>query len=358
MLFDSPEILAVCKKYAQAAIYEIPSIVRLATDEKYEGERRYLAALYNEMHPLKRKTWFHRFTSDNRDQFWGAWFELMLFGWLKPLGNVHQESGDGEPDLVLSLGLNKEILLEAKAILEPKSDWIEEKYVARVFTLLREIEKPYAVRIASFIMATNGAFDEKKFIKDIDNWLSSTPEKEYVWSDKHGNSIVFVFVSKIPINRVNGARWSDLPRNVDVLKTALAKKAKQHKAKRNAEMPYVICLFLQSYSYLPRNVVEAWLGNSVFKVNTTTGEFIHTSDSTGIHYLGEKIVHTTVSGTLVFLQKYDEKNKKRDFDVHWIENPFADDNVKLDPNLFPLDNSFVVKDRGIDYVNMHWLRDV
>lgn len=357
MLFTSPDILALCKKYAQAAVYETPSVVRLATDKKCESERQYLEALYREMPPFKRNNWFHRFASADREQFWGAWFELMLFGWLKTFGKIQQELGDGQPDFILTLDTNREILIEAKTVLESKINWIEEKFVAKIFTFLREIELPYIVRVGRFVVAENDAFDKRKFVKDVGGWLSTTPEQKFNWSDRYGNMVNLILMSKTSSNQVHGVRWSELPRDIGMLKNALAKKAKQHRLQRKKKQPYVICLFLQSNSYLPRHVVEAWLGASIIKVNRVTGEIIHTSDNSGIHYLGERIVHTTVSGTLVFLQKFDNGLGRRDLDVYWIENPFSDEEIKLKDFVFSVVNSFVVKDRESDFVNMHWLKD-
>lgn len=352
MIFDSSELLNLCEKYSVSPVYDIPSIVHLARDEEYVGERKYLEDVFIEVSEEKRKQWLGRLVSDVRAQFWGAWFEMMLYGWLKPLGELIIETQNSEPDFILK-GTSS-VAIEARAILSAKEEWLEDKLISKIIVTFRQIRKPFTVRITECVPAQSGLFDKKLFHKRVTQWLDTNANEQIFYEDKYGNNLKLDATLTIGLKSVYGVHWGNLDRDLSILRKALSHKAKQHKALRESHIPYVIAIFLESYSLKPSNVVEAWLGKSVLQVDRIARTTVLTTDSTGIHYGGDEIAHTTVSGTLVFKSKYNESHLRRELESYWIENPFAEDTIKIDPKLFPAIERFLVTERTPTYCTMEW----
>src|SRR4051812_32283712 len=90
MLFDSPRMQHLRRKYVDVYDCEAPRVVLLDRLNELEGERKYLEDLYAsaDVPQPKRNDWKGRLLSDNEGQHLGAWFEMMLCGWLRDVGPV------------------------------------------------------------------------------------------------------------------------------------------------------------------------------------------------------------------------------------------------------------------------------
>ena len=91
MIFDSAEMLKLREKYRDFPNYEIPGIVFLDRFNGYEVERPFLEELFAMVRPSKQKDWFGRLVNIEAQQHIGAWFEIMLFGWMINHFNVSVE---------------------------------------------------------------------------------------------------------------------------------------------------------------------------------------------------------------------------------------------------------------------------
>ena len=115
MIFDSEAMQRQRTKYAATPDDCAPKIVLLDRLAKTSGERSYLEELVVSVAESKRKGWLGRMLSDRDGQHLGAWFELMLYGWLRQVGEVHFEpevEGDN-PDFVLRTAGHR-IAIEAR----------------------------------------------------------------------------------------------------------------------------------------------------------------------------------------------------------------------------------------------------
>ncbi len=84
------------------------------------------------------------------------------------------------------------------------------------------------------------------------------------------------------------------------------------------------------------------------------GEIVNSYiDKSGIHYLGNDIRHTTVSGTLVFKSMESDKEKRHYLQAWYIQNPYT--KVKINSVVFPV-ASFVVKEKSSKGYRMSWER--
>jgi hypothetical protein len=356
MIFNSPQITRLIEKHSASPEYDIPSVVHLATFEKLAGERQYLESLFLEIPEQKQKHLLSRFASINRSQFWGAWFELMLYGWLKKLGRIDFEMQDGDPDFVLHS--THKIAIEARAILTPENEWLADKLLGRVFVLVRQIELPYVIDVLECSAKQKTFFETKRFLSEITRWLELNPNEKYSYDDKHNNHLKLSARYNPNLTRLYCGRVSALNRDLTALRNALSKKSTQHKILRISNTPYVIAVFLQSSSLSVHEVVSAWLGETVAYYDKAAGKLITTNDTSGIHYFGTEILHTSVSGTLVFRSSENLDRLCRELKVYWVENPFANDLIKIDDSIFPAENKLIVKNKNLSNVSMEWTNGI
>ena len=107
---------ALFEEYFDKSDREVPYSVFLGRSNKLAEERRHLENLIISAPKSKHKDWISRILSVRYGQHIGAWFELMLFGWLSEIGNVEIEpkiKGD-HPDFALNVE-DKTIIIEARA---------------------------------------------------------------------------------------------------------------------------------------------------------------------------------------------------------------------------------------------------
>ncbi len=80
MIFDSPKMITLREKYHNTPNYGVPEIVNLDRIDEYTGERSLLESLLLDANESRRKDWLGRLINIEDAQFWGAWFEIMLYG--------------------------------------------------------------------------------------------------------------------------------------------------------------------------------------------------------------------------------------------------------------------------------------
>lgn len=355
MIFDSPIVQLLREKYANEADYNVPYVVLLDRHNDRLDERATLERSIRDADAGKQKDWLARLCSKEEGQALSAWFEMMLYHWLKTAWRVDIEPVllGKRPDFIVKTD-KQEIVIEAKAhLLRPDSRRIE-KWRTSIFSALENIVRPVAIAISDDHLVSHP--DTDKLLQDVSAWLSSRPEDEYIFEDHHGNRMVLT-CTEIPNLKKAGVLWSSEAQwvNPDLLKPALQEKAKANRAIREAGYPYVIALFIEDFIFSAEEVVSAWFGNDVGVLNADTHDLIETKlDQRGLHLYRKQISHKTVSGTLVF-KLAGQSNFKGHFIKGWyIENPYA--KTKLDASVFPVEASYLVVDKSERGYKMEWKR--
>lgn len=356
-IFEEAAIQRLCMNYANEPDFIVPEVVRLARASSLAGERQQIEAIFQRLPESVRKDWRSRLISTEHAQHKSVWFQIMLYSWLKKVGAVVPEPEllGNRPDFLLDIN-GRKIAIEAKAVLIPDEQRACESWENEVFWLLNQIPEPsVAVEIKQAKLVTRiGATD---LLRRVTAWLHRNPETVFQYEDEQGNHIELEVLwtlddhSGVATIASSDAFWLDS----DQFKRPLQEKAKQHRAVRKSPHPYLIALYLEDRIYTAKEIVAAWFGRDTVIVDTLTGDVVdHRLDMSGIHYFGHEIRHRSVSGTLVFRDVFDEPSKQRRLQGWFIQNPYA--HKPIDPWVFPVEASFVVKSRNERRYQMAWIR--
>jgi hypothetical protein len=354
MIFDSSEMIVLHEKYQDFANYEIPDVVFLDRHDGYEGERQQLENLFASVSSQKQKDWLGRLVNESAQQHIGAWFEIMLYGWLREHFTVQVEPEllGNYPDFVLAYQDNL-IIIEAKAFLVAPEERERQRKINRIWSSISGIEKSFHVRLGIKQLGEN--IDAVDIISAVNRWLDSAAGQEFEYRDLLGN-ILQLSATFIPtLKKIGVSRSEGLWVNSDVLKAPLSEKAGQHKALRKAGYPYIIAIFLEPSHLSAEEVFEAWIGKVSIVVDMNTHEVVEEKfDRSGIHSYRQEIRHKSVTGTLVFKQDYDPKQKSRYLQSWYVQNPYA--NVAINPSIFPVESRFVVIEQNDEFFEMKWVK--
>jgi hypothetical protein len=353
MIFDTPEMERLRKRYASVSDFRVPRIIYLDRDSQLAGERFYLEDLFASAPQQKWSDWLHRLVNDDEAQHLGAWFEIILYGWLQEIGPVIVAPGTegDDPDMALMIG-SQTVVIEANVHLLDPTVRQGLKYESEIMDTLGRVEKPYAVRIVNFRL--NDTWDPEQLAHEVTSWLEGPDGELHKFRDASGNEIT-LSANHIPelthvaaMGQMHGGSV-----NAEPLKPPLRRKAGQHKKVRGAGYPYVLAMLLEPIDLSAKEVATAWFGATQIVIDLESREVKDVrTDASGLHFFGRGIQYTSVSGTLVFRTNWNPDLGRHELVASYIENPFA--RVPLDPAIFPVGSRFVVVQRGPTSLTMQW----
>jgi hypothetical protein len=357
MIFDSHRVQSLMLEYESEPDFLLPSVVFLARSKKLENECLYIESLIRQVAPAKHKEWLSRLLNVDDAQYLGAWFEIMLFGWMKNVGVVEVEPiiKGNYPDLSVVIGEQK-AFVEARVVLKTISERNEEKFTNWIFWALRKIQKPYGI---SVIDAKASKLPQlADFCSKVENWLETTPQEKYVYEGGSANIVMEVIGEPNPkygsiqaIGSIGEAKWIIS----EPLKEPLREKAHQHKAIRKASLPYIIAIFLDSPFLSAEEIAKAWFGEEKWVIRAVGDEHKVVDsyiDKSGIHFFGSEIRHKSISGTLVFKSEFIEAERRHFLKSWYIQNPFAQ--TPIDSTALPVQGHLVVIERSETGFRLGW----
>lgn len=361
MVFDSPKMMALRELYKDLENNEVPHIILLDRHDGFDGERKLIEQLADklasELNKKRFNKWLGNFLVENNNQHLGAWFEIMLYGWLKQ--NINQKYNvNYDPSIMgnnpdFSIGNGKElIVIEARGH-GLKNDQRAKKIVSEIiFSILQNIYKPFFVNI--IVNQYGLTINQDEFIDTINRWLDSPEPKIFHYKDEWGNDFELSAEYKTNQNKITIASIEDSQIDHEELKPHLIKKAEQHEVIRKSGIPYIIAIFLESSILSCEDVVSALFGLPTIIFNLESDEIAELMiDRSGIFYHENEIWHKDVSATLVFTHRYDESLKTRRLCACYIENPYA--NVKIESTFFPTEARYIVIARTKSEFKMNWV---
>lgn len=351
MIFDSEEMAKLREKYKDEPDFRVPKIVFLDRTEAFSSERGLLEKLVESIDPAKRKGLFKRFLSIDDSQHVGAWFEILLYGWLKKFFETEYEPEiEGNyPDFQISTGYQN-VILEAHVIQIGSDLKNDLKITSELFYALKQIQLPYIVHIKEHNL--KGSPNMGDFVDKTKIWLRTEPTKQFEYQFEDGATVILeaeYLKGAGHVTSVGPSKFFSV--SPDPLKNPIGKKAKQHPAIRKAGLPYVIALLIESPTIDAEDIVNAWFGNLQIVFDPNTNKVVRQKfDLSGLHYYGKNIFHKTVSGTLVFKAHLTELGHM--FRVSYIENPYA--SVPISPSLFLAKKKWVVISKSKENIEMGW----
>ena len=354
MIFDSERMQHLRRKYISVHPCEWPRI--LWVDREYPLWKTHLESLIQTVPPLVQEDWLKRLVHSDDDQYMGAWFEMMLYGWLQQVGEVTAQphQGASQPDFLVKT-CEGEVFVEA-FVLRPPREWQQTQgWKCRLWEVLEEIARPFIIRIRR--ARCSFAFHRWDDLRlQVTTWLDGHPAEPFVWETE--GCILHLEASPLPTSpgKVMVSDISEEAVWVDVtpLRKRLQEKYKQHKAAR-LQGPFVLAVFFDRWDLAAEDVVTAWLGSTRWIIDPHTLEVVRQDiDFSGLHYRSKRRPqYTYVSGTLAF--HYGEMQQQPPFLAgHYVQNPFAKHPV--DPMLWPVPAHFVVVGETENDFEMKWVR--
>ena len=354
MIFDSPEIQQLREKYSGQPDYLLPDILHLDRLDDYAAERETLERIIQSANPEQQRIWLSRLFDKTHTNYLGAWFEIMLYDWLRKIGRVTIELDDGEgrPDFLLETK-NQQILIEATAISENK-DWRDQdRKDAAVYWTLQQIQMPYGINIEKMDLVKQPNIE--KLRSEVVNWLQTSPESQFSYHDPVGNHIVMQskYIASLETLAPMGPARSFCV-NSTPLKAPLKKKSKKYKQTIQAKgYAYIIAVLLEGPFYSAESAVEAWFGKTVPIYDLAEERLVQEKiDLSGLHYYKNRIQHHSVSGTLVFKPHWTDTQCGRSLQAWFIQNPYS--LQKVNPDLFPIAARFIKVSEDAQSMQMGW----
>ncbi len=355
MILSEPTLARLRSKYTAEAEVMLPDILQLERNPELADELPYLDELIRLAPTSAQRGWLSRLLSEESSQHIGAWFEIMLFGWLRSIGPVEVEpSIEGDhPDFVVALN-GRKIAVEARAVLIGEEERKQNAIEAEVINALQAVRRPFALEVQE-LQLRQRLHDISSLQQSVVSWLDGNHSDQFCYEVPDVIRIeLSVIYSSDNLNHIGIIRSSDAQWvNSEPLKRPLREKAGQHKSLRRAGYPYVIALYLEPWQFSAEEIVEAWLGRETVVVDVESRQVVDQRlDLTGIHFSGAELRHRSVSGTLVFRSTATQSALRRSLKSSYIENPYA--SHPLPVNLFPCSSRFVVKEKTSRSYRMAW----
>lgn len=354
MVFDSPEMIALRNRFSSELSFRVPEIVFM---DRYDGckqEKEIIEKLAHCYPPQKLKDWLGNFINTNRQQHIGAWFEIMVFEWLKQnfAVQVAPDINGKQPDFLIEANANP-VLIESTTFLYSQDELVE-RFISSEFTyLLETIEKPYAIDIHPIRYGNN--LNRKEFYKQVMFWLDNSCEQPLHYEDVFGNIMDLTIAYETKLKSVGVLIGGDVQEiDSDLVKKPLLRKIKQRQELKDINMPYVIALYPESWHYDADMVVDAWFGKPQTVIDIHSGQIMREqTDLSGVTFHRRRIHHRGISGILVFKRTSYPYEGNQIFNSWYIQNPYA--LYPIDPDLFKVDGRFVVVLNDPPHYKMDWI---
>lgn len=356
MIFDSTKMKKLRKKFAGLPLNEVPTIVKLDNLDEYKNERIHLEDLISKINGPKQRDLIKKLVNSNEGQHVGAWFELMLFGWLLDnfIVEVEPNIEDCYPDFRICFN-GLPIAIEAKASLISKKEKAKQQTEKLIFSSLHEVPYPYWVFIE--VETISEKICKEKLIHDVTCWLHSGGSQPLLFDDEFGNKFTLIKGMKEDTQYLRVGISRPLCVNLKKLMKGLNGKANQHIRIHQSRIPYVIAIYLESNSFSDEDIISAWFGKPAVIIDRNRGEIIgNTIDKTGVQFAksnNEQVVHQGVSGLLAFSVKRNTEMKTRELIASYIQTPFAINPIATD--IFPVASRFIVTSQDELFFNMKWV---
>lgn len=281
-VFDRGWRKTLQEKYKGKSIYISPYIVRLTLDSHLSRKRRKIEKWFQDTPESVKSDILARLRSENSQQHFGAYYELVVREFFKKLGysvDMHPTFGNDEPDLLVSgKNLDKPIVIEVATVFDDPEWEKEDQKLNRMLDQLDRIQHYYLLGITVESTPIPEHIDYDSLRNFVIGWFDSynpdsTESIETTQYDKDGLKLSLNLYPKKPKFRKKKAPirgTHGLPARFisnKQLRNALRNKARKYNFVKEQGYPYIVAASLYNTFSDNDNVIDQIFGRHALTIS-------------------------------------------------------------------------------------------
>jgi len=344
-VFEEEWVKQIGQKYDYRKKYTAPFVSKLAFDPILQPEKDKIEEWFSKLPDAAKPEILGSLRSTNSHDHFGAYFELVLYAYLKDLGfsvDFHPKIAEGEPDLLVSgKNLIKPTFIEVATVFdEPQSEKEEQKFNV-ILEKLDAIQHYYSAIISNESEQIPDDVDYDKLRNFVESQLSS------LYSRAISNPQEFEYMEgglKLKLTALPNFHKSSIVlgyggqgRSVGTaqLRSAIKKKISKYKSVKELGLSFIVALNLANVPAGEDGLLNVLFGDIVVRIQRNRkGKPINvkpTRNFKGLFTpkpgLGGKAQNTRLSAVLNVVSKWPEhdvdKPISRVHNFRVIHNPWA-----------------------------------
>jgi len=377
-VFKEEWLKDLSQQYNYRNRYTAPFIAKLAFDPILSPERDIVEVWFDRLPEEAKPDILSRLRSTNSHYHFGAYFELVLYAYLKDLGfcvSFHPKIAEGEPDLLVSgKNLIKPIVIEVATVFDEPQQEKEEQKFNIILEKLDSIEHYYSVIISNESEQIPDDVNYDKLRYFIESQLSSLysraisnpQEFEYKEGGLKLKLTALPNLDKSSIIFGYGGQARFI--GTDQLRRAIKKKITKYKSVKELGLSFIVALNLANVPAGEAGLLNVLFGDRVVRIKRNRkGEPINVEEGRNFKGLftpkpglGGKAQNTRLSAVLNIVSKWPERNMnepvKRVHNIRIIHNPGASN--PLDIDVFKGLPQFTLLSEDDAGITLGWIDDV
>jgi hypothetical protein len=348
IVFEEKWLEGLRKKYPVVSQYTAPFIAKLAFDPVLLNQRNKIEEWFKPLPDNAKPDICQRLRSEVSQQHFGAYYEILLYQFLRSLGysaDLHPELNGFQPDLlIMAENLNNPIIVEVATIFDDPHWQKEERKFNLILDELSKINHYFLVNVVVESEFIPENVDYARLNEFVIRWLDSFDtektrelhETEYKVNALHLNLTMFPLRMRRKSSIIGAhslpVRWIESIQ----LKRVLQKKINKYKIAKKLNWPFLIAVSLTDAPLDRDDIVDELFGKMTFNIcRDQKGHVVNTKwklSSNGLITpkpgLGGKARNTRLSAVIDIKSKWLERAKrstlaKRAYSFSIIHNPYA-----------------------------------
>jgi len=282
-VFEKSWVKILQDKYRNKSVHIRPAIYPLALESRFSYERKKIENWFQDLPESVRADTLQRLRSENMQQHFGAFYELVTRAFFRKLGysvGMHPGFGNEVPDMLISGdNLDESIVVEVATVFDDPEWEKEDKKLNELLNQLERIEHYYMLGIQVASTPIPEQIDYDSLRKYVNEWFDSfnpsyTEDTQSIQYDKDGLQLSLTLIPKKSKYRKKKEHLSfmrGLPARfitTQQLRSALRVKARKYDFVKEQNIPYIVALGLYSSHMKNREVVNQMFGQpqiSIFR---------------------------------------------------------------------------------------------
>jgi hypothetical protein len=283
-VFDEGWVEALEQQYGSASKYTTPFVARLALDPVLARERAKIEEWFQTLPEDVKPDILGKLRYKNSHQHFGAYYELILYQFLKSVGysvDIHPKLKEGEPDLLVTgQNLDKPLIIEVATVFDDPNWEKEEQKFNLILEQLYKIEHYFLVMVSVYSEHIPEGVDYKKLSQFIRGWLDSfDPKTTYTTQEieykADGLRLKLTLIPKKTLKKTPIVGGYMLPARFiggKQVRSVLKKKINKYKSIRELKMPFIIALNITNMPAGETGLLNELFGKLVVRIRRNKNE--------------------------------------------------------------------------------------